>query len=122
MTLTAFLEFTIIMVGVIYVHTFWARFRIRQWMDHRGYRLTRCRLCFITIGPFSYFGTSGKQSVFKIEAVGSDGNRRTGYTRAGGFFLGLLQNRVQVKWDKSLLDTILKDTLSPTPESKRSGK
>ena len=58
----------------------------------------------INLGPFSYFGTSGGQSVFKIEAISAEGNERTGYARAGGFFFGLLRDRVEVKWDKSLLD------------------
>jgi hypothetical protein len=36
--------------------------------------------------------------------ISLDGKTRTGYARAGGFFFGLLRDRVEVKWDKSLLD------------------
>jgi hypothetical protein len=78
-------------------------------MAVNGYTLKKCRMRIFRIGPFSYFATSGKQSVFRVEAVDSEGRSRTGYVRAGGFFLGLWQRRVEVRWDRSLLEEFAAD-------------
>ena len=78
-------------------------------MESNGYVLKKCRMRIFRIGPFSYLATSGKQSVFRIEAVDSEGRLRTGYARVGGFFLGLWQRRVEVRWDRSLLDEFAAD-------------
>lgn len=93
---------------VLGFHIAWAKRRIRQWAARNNYTVLKCKICLINLGPFSYFGTSGGQSVFRLEAVNSEGNIRTGYARAGGFFFGLLRDRVEVKWDRSLLDEYMK--------------
>lgn len=98
------IQVLLILFAVIALHITWAKRRIRQWAIRKNFKIIKCKICLINLGPFSYFGTSGGQSVFKIEAVSFDGKTRTGYARAGGFFFGLLRERVEVKWDKSLLD------------------
>lgn len=98
------IQVLLMLFAVIALHIAWAKRRIRQWAIRKNYKIIKCKICLINLGPFSYFGTSGGQSVFKIEAVSFDGKIRTGYARAGGFFFGLLRERVEVKWDKSLLD------------------
>jgi hypothetical protein len=101
---TYFLKLIILALVLVSLHYLWARYRIRQWMEANGYTLKKCSMRVFRIGPFSYFATSGKQSVFRVEAVDSEGRVRTGYIRVGGFFLGLWQRRVDVRWDKSLLE------------------
>lgn len=91
--------FFIIILGI---HVVWARYRIKQWAVRNGYTLVRCKICFANIGPFSYFATSGNQAVFRIEVINKEGEVRKAYARAGGFFFGLLRDRVEVKWDKKL--------------------
>lgn len=93
---------------VVGLHVAWAKRRIRHWAARNNYKILKCKICLTNIGPFSYFGTSGGQSVFRLEAVNAEGNIRTGYARAGGFFFGLLRDRVEVKWDKSLVDEYMK--------------
>ena len=102
-TLSSF-QFILFFIAVIIAHVVWAKRRIKQWALRNNHKITKCKICLVNLGPFSYFGTSGGQSVFKIEAVNTEGKARTGYARAGGFFFGLLRDRVEVKWDKSLLD------------------
>ena len=104
MDVLSLMEVFIFFAVILYLHITWARHRIKQWAERNNYRITKCKMCLTNIGPFSYFGTSGGQSVFKIEAVNAEGKTRTGYVRAGGFFFGLLRKRVEVKWDKSVLD------------------
>lgn len=98
------IQFLLIFLAVIFLHVIWAKRRIKQWAIRNNYKIIKCKICLVNIGPFSYFGTSGGQSVFKIEILSDKNKTRTGYVRAGGFFFGLLRDRVEVKWDKSLLD------------------
>lgn len=98
------IETIIVLVVLISVHIVWAKKRMASWAIRNNYTIEKCNLCLFNIGPFSYFGTSGGQYIFKIEAISAEGKRRTGYARAGGFFFGLLRSRVEVKWDKSILD------------------
>lgn len=104
MNILSFIKFALIVAVLLYLHIQWAKYRINEWAKQNHYRITSCRFCFQRIGPFSYFGTSAGQYIFKIEAINPDGQIRTGYARAGGFFFGLLRKRVEVKWDKGILD------------------
>ena len=96
------IETLIILVIILSLHVVWGKRRIRQWALNNNYTITKCKICLLDIGPFSYFGTSGGQYIFKIEAINRTGNIRSGYGRAGGFFFGLLRSRVEVKWDKNI--------------------
>jgi hypothetical protein len=103
MKLASLIQFAFIFIVVIISHIYWAKYRIKQWAARNDYTITKCKLCLAGIGPFSYFGTSGGQSIFKIEARNSKGEFKKGYARAGGFFFGLLRKRVEVKWENSPL-------------------
>ena len=104
MDIKSLIPFALLFLLLILIHVLWAKYRIRQWALSNNYKINICKLRLLNIGPFSYFGTSGGQYIFKIEAVNNAGKTRTGYARAGGFFFGLLRKRVEVKWDKSILD------------------
>jgi hypothetical protein len=103
MDIISFIQFALLFGLVIILHVVWAKYRIKQWALHNDYVITKCKICLTNIGPFSYFGTSGGQSVFKIEAINTEGNIEKGHARAGGFFFGLLRKRVEVKWDRKPL-------------------
>ncbi|KPJ90957.1 MAG: hypothetical protein AMJ53_12600 [Gammaproteobacteria bacterium SG8_11] len=92
--------FVSIFIIVIALHIAWAKHRINQWATRNDYKIIECKICLTNIGPFSYFGTSGGQSIFRIKAINGGGIVKKGYARAGGFFFGLLRKRVEVKWDK----------------------
>jgi len=100
MDIKSLIPFALVFIFVIILHTVWAKYRINQWALRNNYKINKCKLCLTNIGPFSYFGTSGGQSIFRIEAISNEGKLRKGYARAGGFFFGLLRKRVEVKWDK----------------------
>ena len=103
MDIKSLILFVPVFIFVIIFHVVWSKYRIKQWALRNNYTINKCKLCLTNIGPFSYFGTSGGQSIFRIEAVSNEGKVRKGYARAGGFFFGLLRKRVEVKWDKSIL-------------------
>jgi hypothetical protein len=103
MKIASWIQFGLLFLAIVILHIRLAKYRIKQWAAQKGFNITECKICLKRIGPFSYIGTSGSQSVFKIEAVNSNGEVKKGYVRAGGFFLGLLRKRVEVKWDKNSL-------------------
>jgi len=100
MDFVSVIKIAIVFTVLVYLHTLWAKRRIRQWAKRNDTRIIQCRLRLFDLGPFSYFSTSGGQSVFRIQAVDSTGKSRSGYARAGGYFFGLIRKRVEVKWDK----------------------
>lgn len=103
MDINSFISFVLVFGLIITLHVFWAKQRIYQWALRNNLKINKCKWCLINIGPFSYFGTSGGQSIFKIEAMNKEGEVKMGYARVGGFFFGLLRKRVEVKWDKKNL-------------------
>lgn len=103
MQFTSIIQIAFLFLIIFGIHVVWARRRIKQWAARNGYALLKCKICFVNIGPFSYFGTSGSQAVFRLEVMNKEGVVRKAYARAGGFLFGLLRDRVEVKWDKSLI-------------------
>jgi len=93
----------VLMLGVIYAgHVAWGKRRLKQWAAGEQLHILSSKYCFVNIGPFSQFGTSAGQAIFRIEAQDAAGQVKTGYARTGGFFFGLLRRRVEVKWDERL--------------------
>jgi len=103
MEITSLIQIIFLFIVILMLHITWAKYRIKQWAARNNCTITKCKICLTNIGPFSYFGTSGGQSIFKIEAINHEGEIKKGYARAGGFFFGLLRKRVEVKWDSNPL-------------------
>jgi len=95
-----FFTFIVILAAVFAGHVAWGRRRLNQWAVEQRLRILGSRYCFVNIGPFSQFGTSAGQAIFRIEAQDAAGHVKTGYARTGGFIFGLLRRRVEVKWDE----------------------
>ena len=104
MDILSIIKITVIVFVIVFLQIKWAKYRINQWALRNNYTISQCDVCLFNIGPFSYFGTSGGQYIFRLTAMNPEGKIRTGYARAGGFFFGLLRERVEVKWDKCILD------------------
>ena len=98
------LEVLIFFALVVAVNYWWATLRLKDWAERSGYVLQQYRLQLWNIGPFSYFGKSGGQWIFRLTAIDASGVRRIGYARVGGFFFGLLRRRVEVRWDSVKFD------------------
>lgn len=77
MNLGSLLPYAVLFVLLTAAHVLWARYRIRQWGERNNYEITRCKLRLANVGPFSYFGTSGGQYIFRIEARSARGEIRT---------------------------------------------
>ena len=70
-----------------------------RWAARHGYRIVEREYRWVAKGPF--FFRSGKgHSVYRITVSDRDGTTRRGYARCGGWFLGLLSDHVDVRWDE----------------------
>ena len=71
---------------------------LHQWAEKNGYRIVRQEYRHLFKGPF--FWTSAKgQTVYHVVVEDSTGARRSGWVRCGGWWLGLLSDNVEVRWD-----------------------
>ena len=70
---------------------------LQQWAEHNGYRIISQEYRSFFKGPF--FWSSKGQTVYYVVVKDSDGNMRRGWVRCGGWFLGLMSNNVEVRWD-----------------------
>ena len=71
---------------------------VQAWADSNGYELLECQYRANRISPFLLTCSSG-QTVCKISVRTQDGRVRNGWIKCGGFFLGIMNDKVKVVWD-----------------------
>ena len=70
-----------------------------RWAARNGYRIVEREYRWLAKGPF--FFRSGKgHSVYRIAVRDGAGELRRGWARCGGWFIGLLSDHVEVRWDE----------------------
>ena len=81
---------------------FWSRARaesmLDRWALRQGVRLVSAEHRTMFRGPF-FWRTGRGQMVYRITVRYPDGTVRQGWARCGGWFLGLLTEAVDVRWD-----------------------
>lgn len=75
-----------------------SRALLRRWASRHGIRLLVWEYRWFSRGPFAWT-TSNGQAVYRITAEFPDGDMKRGWARVGGWLLGLLSDRVDVRWD-----------------------
>ncbi len=92
----------IAILGLVAVSIMWPFWRsgdlIDRWAAAHGYRVVDRQYCWFWQGPF-FFTTSKGQTVYRVTVELPDGGHRRGYVRCGGWWFGLLSERVDVRWD-----------------------
>jgi hypothetical protein len=71
---------------------------LQQWAQRNGYRLLDHRYCWVFKGPF-FWTTSKGQTVYRVTVEDEQGRRRSGWVRCGGWFMGLISDKVEARWD-----------------------
>jgi hypothetical protein len=71
---------------------------LQRWAERHGYRLIDQQYCWFSKGPF-FWTTSKGQTVYYVTVEDGPGNRRRGWVRCGGWFLGLFSDHADVRWD-----------------------
>jgi len=71
---------------------------LNQWAARNGYQMLRSERRSFRRGPF-FWTTSKNQVVYYVEVLDEQGNRRIGWVRCGGWWLGLLADHVEAMWE-----------------------
>jgi len=71
---------------------------LRQWAGKNGYHVVHSEHRFFFRGPF-FWTTSNGQAVYRITVEDTEGSLRSGWVRCGGWFLGMLSDHVEARWD-----------------------
>jgi hypothetical protein len=68
------------------------------WASSEGLEILSQEECWFFKGPF--FWTSSKsQKVYRVTVRDAEGRTRSGYVRCGGYWLGMMSDNVDVRWD-----------------------
>jgi hypothetical protein len=69
-----------------------------RWAAQHGYQILHYEYRTFRRGPF-FWTTSRGQTVYYVEVLDGQGERHKGWLRCGGWFVGLLSNQVEVRWE-----------------------
>jgi hypothetical protein len=88
----------IALIGLsLYLYITRSRSLLRKWIQENRYDLVHAEYRYLRKGPF--FWSSRNQPVYRVEVRDAAGNHRSGWLQCGGWFLGVLTDKVKVIWD-----------------------
>lgn len=94
----AVVAFVIFAIMVIAWHFSRSRSLLEQWAHENGFRIVSSEHRNLVRGPF-FWTTSKGQTVYRVTVEDATGRQRSGWVRCGGWAMGLLSDKVQVRWD-----------------------
>jgi hypothetical protein len=87
----------ILIVGIAW-HATRSRSVLDQWADENGFEILHSEYRHMRLGPFFWTSSKG-QTVYYVHVRDQQGRERMGWVRCGGWFLGLMSNKAEVRWD-----------------------
>ena len=95
--------FAIALVVIAVVAAIWwrhtrSRALLTAWAERNGYRILRQEYRLFRRGPF-FFTTAKGHVVYYVTVQDQPGLVRRGWVRCGSWWLGLVSDKVQVRWD-----------------------
>ncbi len=87
-------------VGIVSLAWHFSRSRsvLEQWAEENGFEILQSEYRNVTRGPF-FWTTSRGQTVYYVRVRDPQGMERTGWVRCGGWFLGLMSDKAEVRWE-----------------------
>ncbi len=85
-------------IGSLAWHFSRSREVLEQWAEEQGFELLHREYRNLIRGPF-FWTTSRGQTVYYVRVRDQQGVERSGSVRCGGWFLGLLTNPAEVRWE-----------------------
>jgi hypothetical protein len=92
------LVFSLFAMGLTW-HFHRSRSLLERWAERNGYRILAAEYRQVVRGPFFWTSSKG-QTVYRV-TVQVTGGVRTGWVRCGGWWLGLLSDHAEVRWDET---------------------
>ena len=71
---------------------------LEQWRSKNGFEILHSEHRNLFRGPFSWT-TSRGQTVYYVRVRDDKGKERSGWIRCGGWILGVMTDKVDVRWD-----------------------
>lgn len=71
---------------------------LEQWADENGFEILSSEYRNLFRGPFSWTTSKG-QTVYYVRVRDRQGTERTGWVRCGGWVLGLMSDKAEVRWE-----------------------
>ena len=82
--------------------TMWTFSRSRElldrWAEDNGYQILSSEFRWLRRGPFFWTSSKGQMTYYVVIRT-ADGRTRNGWVRCGGFFWGLLRDKVEERWE-----------------------
>ena len=75
-----------------------SRSLLEQWAMENGYELLHTEHRNLFRGPFFWTSSKG-QTVYYVKVRDRNGATRSGWVRCGGWWLGLLSDKTEVRWE-----------------------
>ncbi len=85
-------------IALIAWHFSRSRSVLEQWADENGCEILEREYRNVFRGPF-FWTTSRGQTVYHVRVRDSEGKVHSGWVRCGGWWLGLLADKAEVKWE-----------------------
>ncbi len=71
---------------------------LQEWAARNGYSLLQYNNSYFFRGPFFWTSSKG-QVVYRVVVSDGMGNTRSGWVRLGSWWLGLLSDEAEARWD-----------------------
>ena len=81
----------------IYAFVSRSTYLLEKWADENRFRLLHAEHRMFRKGPFLWSGRG--QTVYRVGVQDERGFERRGWVRCGSWWLGLITDQVEVKWD-----------------------
>jgi hypothetical protein len=71
---------------------------LEQWASDNGYQILHSEKRTLFRGPF-FWTSLTHQTVYYVKVRDPDGTIRTGWVRCGSWWLGLMSDKAEVRWE-----------------------
>ncbi|MBF6613754.1 MAG: hypothetical protein IVW55_11565 [Chloroflexi bacterium] len=97
-----YIPFVILVIVIAALSLVWRSRRslamLQEWASRNGYSLLRYNNAYFFRGPFFWTSSKG-QVVYRVVVADGAGNTRSGWVRLGSWWLGLLSDEAEARWD-----------------------
>jgi len=90
--------FVVVGIAACAWHICRSRSLLQQWACENCYEILHSEYRNLFKGPF-FWTTSKGQTVYYVKVRDPEGNVRTGWVRCGSWWLGLMSDKTEVRWE-----------------------
>jgi len=111
--IVGFLIVVAFIASVIWLHFHRSNVILRRWAGRNDFRIVLSEYRPFFKGPFFWTSSNG-QTVYYVTVEDDKGQRRHGWVRCGGWWMGMLSDAAEVRW-------VEEEPARPSPPPKQDG-